>query len=180
MANQVDGGFLREAPSSGTLGALVVTGTVATTGGLTDTQLRASAVPVSGPQTDTQARATPQPVAASPETGSIYNGSTALTPKFKLLNQAASGTNQTLVAAVTSKKIRVLAAAFVCGGTATTLTFNSATAGAISCLFANAANGGATLPFNPAGWFETVAGEALAVTTGAGSTTGIQITYIEV
>lgn len=43
-----------------------VSGTVtATTGGLTDTQLRASAVPVSGPATDTQLRATPLPVSGT-------------------------------------------------------------------------------------------------------------------
>lgn len=182
MADGVKSGHLREIKADGSLGALVVQGPngAALGGALTDTQLRATAVPVSGPQTNAEARATPQPVAASPETGSVYNGTTALTPKFKLLNQAASGTNQTLVAAVTAKKIRVLAAVFVAGGTATTLTFNSATLGAISALFANAANGGATLPFNPSGWFETVAGEALTVTTGAGSTTGIQITYVEV
>lgn len=40
---------------------LPVSGTVST-GGLTDTQLRATPVPVSGPLTDTQIRATPLPV----------------------------------------------------------------------------------------------------------------------
>ncbi len=166
MADSNDAGFLRGDKTLGLYGPLVVQGPggASLSGGLTDAQLRAAAVPV----------------AASPETGSVYNGTTALTPKRAFLNQAASGTNQTLVAAVALKKIRVLAAVFVAGGTATALTFNSATAGAISCLFANAANGGATLPFNPSGWFETVAGEALTVTTGAGSTTGIQITYVEV
>lgn len=39
-----------------------VTGTVVATGGLTDTELRATAVPVSGPLTDTQLRATAVPV----------------------------------------------------------------------------------------------------------------------
>lgn len=43
-----------------------VSGTVtATTGGLTDTQLRATAVPVSGPLTDTQLRATAVPVSGT-------------------------------------------------------------------------------------------------------------------
>ncbi len=185
MADLNDAGFLRGTKTLGKFGPLVVVGEggIPLGGGLTDTELRATAVPVSGPQTDAQARATPQPVAASPETSTIYSGTTALTPKFALLNVAAAATDTALVAAVTSKKIRVLAAVFVAGGTATTLVFNSKPAGAgvaKSCLFANAANGGATLPFNPAGWFETVAGEGLSVTTGAGSTTGIQITYVEV
>lgn len=44
--------------------AVPVSGTVAT-GGLTDTQLRATAVPVSGPLTDTQLRATPVPISGT-------------------------------------------------------------------------------------------------------------------
>jgi len=92
-------------------------------------------------------------------------------------NIAASQTASSLVAAVTGKKIRVVALAMVTGGTATDVTFNSAST-AISPLFANGANGGAVLPFNPVGWFETVAGEALTVTTGAGSTTGFLISYV--
>lgn len=89
-----------------------------------------------------------------------------------------------LVAAVPGKKIRVLALAMLCGENATVSTFQTKPAAGgttdISCRFANAANGGAVLNFNPAGWFETRPGEALAVTTGMGSTTGYQIVYIEV
>jgi len=101
------------------------------------------------------------------------------TPKFAFANIAASQTASSLVAAVTGKKIRVLSVYAVAGGTATNLTFNSASS-AISALFANAANGGEVLPFSPIGWFETVAAEALTVTTGAGSTTGIGVVYVEV
>jgi hypothetical protein len=71
----------------------------------------------------------------------------------------------------------VLSLAFVCGATATNATFNSKGSGAgVACsmLFANAANGGAVLPHNPLGWFETEIGEALTLTTGAGATTGVQ------
>ena len=91
---------------------------------------------------------------------------------------AASQTAASLVTAVAGKKIRVLALAFVCGATATTATFNS-DGGAISMLFANAANGGAILPFNPVGWFETDTGEALTLTTGTGSTTGVNVVYVK-
>lgn len=121
--------------------------------------------------------------AASAETSSIYSGSTALTPKFKLANVAASQTDSAVVAAVSLKKLRVVGLVLVTGATATTVTFTSKPGGAgtaISMLFANAANGGAVLPFNPVGWFETAAGEGLSATTGAGSTTGIQVVYIEV
>lgn len=95
-------------------------------------------------------------------------------------NIAASQTDAALVAAVAGKIIRVCAVVFVAGATATDATFNTKPAGAgtaISCLFANAANGGAVLPFSDEGWFDTNVGEGLSLTTGAGSTTGVQIVY---
>ncbi len=122
-------------------------------------------------------------VSASPETSTVYNGTIALTPKFAFANVAASQTDSSIVSAVAAKKIRVLSAYAVAGGTATTLTFNSKPAGAgsaISALFANGANGGEILPYSPIGWFETVAAEGLTVTTGAGSTTGIGVVYVEI
>lgn len=99
--------------------------------------------------------------------------------KYAFANIAAGQTAASLVAAVTGKKIRVISLVMVTGGTATNSTFNSASA-AISMLFANGVNGGAALPLNEHGYFETSPGEALTVTTGAGSTTGYQIGYIEV
>lgn len=95
-------------------------------------------------------------------------------------NVAASQTDSVIKAAFTGKRINVLAVYCVAGGTATNLTFNTKPAGAgtaISALLANAANGGAVLPFNPKGWFTTAAGEGLTVTTAAGSTTGIGVVY---
>jgi hypothetical protein len=96
-------------------------------------------------------------------------------------NVAASQTDSVIVAGVPGRKIRVLAVAFVVGGTATDATLNSKGSGAgvaISALFANAANGGAVLPQADLGWFETLEGEALTLTTGAGSSTGIQVVYV--
>lgn len=98
-------------------------------------------------------------------------------------NIAASQTDSSLVAAVALMKIRVLWVAMVAGGTATNLTFNSKPAGAgvaISPLFANSANGGAVLEPNMFGWLETLLGEGLTVTTGAGSTTGIMLGYVPI
>jgi hypothetical protein len=127
---------------------------------------------------------TPFQVAASNETGTIYQGTTAKTPADIVANIAASQTDSVLLAAQgASNKIRVLQVVAVAGTSATNLTFNTKGAGAgtaISCLFANAANGGIVLPFSPNGWFTTNANEALTVTTGAGSTTGILIKYIVV
>jgi len=112
-------------------------------------------------------------------TDSIMNGITALTTKRAIANIAASATATSLVALVASKKIRVIAVYCITGGTATNITFNSASA-AISPLLASGINGGVILPLCPVGWFETVSGEALTVTTGAGSTTGVGVLYLEI
>lgn len=102
--------------------------------------------------------------------------------KFTFANVAASQTDSALVAAVSGKRIRVVSLVALSGGTATNVTFNSKPSGAgsaISCLYANAANGGFVLPeASEFGWFETNPGEGLSVTTGAGSTTGFQIVYV--
>ena len=118
-------------------------------------------------------------------TDAIMNGTTTLTPKTAIANIAASQTDSNIVTAVTSKKIRVVAVVSQAGATATVLTFNSKPAGAgagaaISPTFQNGINGGEVLPYNPKGWFETVAGQGLTATTGTGSTTGILVQYIEV
>ncbi len=140
--------------------------------------------PVSGPVTDTQLRATAVPISGTVtavlDTGRVYDGAgNALTTKRAFVNIAASQTDSSIVALVASKKLRVLSLVMVAGATATNITFQS-NAVAISPLFANGVNGGAVLPFNPAGWFETVAGEALKASTGAGSATGVILSYIEV
>jgi hypothetical protein len=98
-------------------------------------------------------------------------------------NVAASQTDEEIVAAVPGKRIRVLAAVFVTGATGTNATFNSkgSEAGAaISMTFQNAAGSGAQLSPNALGWFETEVGEALTLTTGAGSTTGVQVVWVPV
>ena len=100
--------------------------------------------------------------------------------KHTFANVTASQTDSNLVSAITGKVIYVLQVAFVTAATATNVTFNTKPAGsgtAISCLFANVANGGAVLPFSDKGWCKTNSGEGLTVTTGSGSTTGIQLLY---
>lgn len=92
-------------------------------------------------------------------------------------NIAASQTDSSLVAAVTGKKIRVISFRIMTGATATNVTFNSAST-AISETFQCGSNGGISSAWSPTGHFETVAGEALTVTTGAGSTTGVGVSYI--
>jgi hypothetical protein len=112
--------------------------------------------------------------------GNIVESSGSLaTAAYAKINVAASATATSVVAAVTGKKIRVIAVSMVAGGTATNVTFNTATT-ALSPLYALGINGVVVLPYNPAGWFETVAGDALTVTTGTGATTGISVTYAAV
>lgn len=92
---------------------------------------------------------------------------------------AASQTASSLVAAVTGKKIRVIGMIVFVAGTATVSTFNTNTT-AISPAFSIGINGAMVLPVSLAGWLETVAGDPLTVTTGAGSATVYHILYIEV
>lgn len=97
--------------------------------------------------------------------------------KQAFANPSAIG-NTVLVAAVTGKKIRVLAFAFV-STLANSVKFQSATTDK-SATFPVAANGGLSAPWNPAGWFETNAGEALNVNLSVATATGVQATFVEV
>jgi hypothetical protein len=106
----------------------------------------------------------------------------SLEVKYAFANTSAGTTDGALVSAVSGRRIRVVQVAAVAGGTATTLTFNTKPSGAgtaISPAFANGANGGEVLPFSSVGWFTTNLSEGLTVTTGAGSTTGILVGYVE-
>jgi hypothetical protein len=97
-----------------------VSGTVTVANpGLTDTQLRATAVPVSGPLTDAQLRATPVPVSSAPAVSS-----TATISQITL----TASTNATLLAANANRKKVVLfapkATLYVkCGATASATSF---------------------------------------------------------
>jgi len=102
--------------------------------------------------------------------------------EYAVANVSAGQTDAEIVAATAGKRVRVLAVAFVCGGTATSATFNTKPSGsgtAISPAFQNGANGGAILPFNPVGWFQTGSGEGLSLTTGSGSTTGVLVVHVK-
>ncbi len=107
----------------------------------------------------------------------------AQTPKRAFANISSGTTDGALVSAVSGKALTVVSAFLVAGGTATNVTFNSKPAGsgtAITCLIANGANGGAVLPYNEQGWFNTNQSEGLTVTTGSGSTVGVQVCYLEI
>jgi hypothetical protein len=99
--------------------------------------------------------------------------------KFAVINASTSG-NNTIVAAVTAKKIRVLSC-FIVAAAAVTVRFESgadgtALTGQMSC----AANGGFVLPFNEAGWFETAAATLLNLELSGAVNVSGSVSYIEV
>lgn len=118
-------------------------------------------------------------IAAAIQSDVMMLGNSAVTPKFFSETVAASDTDEELVAAVASARIRVLALVSQCSSTATDVTFESSTTTRIHKIPAGA-NGGQVLPFNPAGWFQTAVGASLTCTTGTGSSTEISGVYIEV
>lgn len=100
-------------------------------------------------------------------------------------NIAAATTDDAYITANASAAIRIVSLVIHAGGTATSVTFKSkagvAASVAISHTFALAANQSVVLPFNPQGWFQTSdVNQALVITTGAGSTTGITAQFIEI
>lgn len=98
---------------------------------------------------------------------------------FAAIDAASSGDN-TIVAAVTGKKIRVHAVFLVAAG-AVNVRFESGASGtALTGQMNCAANGGFVLPYNPVGWFETAAATLLNLElSGATSVDGC-IVYSEV
>lgn len=101
--------------------------------------------------------------------------------KYAVINASASGSN-TIVAAVTNKRIRVLSYTMIAAGDVT-VTWRSAST-AISGPMALATNGGAApsagqaTPAGLIGQFETNQGEALNLNLSAAVAVGGHITYI--
>lgn len=106
-------------------------------------------------------------------------GDEFLTPKFAKIDAASSGDN-TLVAAVTSRKIRVLALFLMAAGTVTVRLESGAGGTALTGQMELTAQNGFTLPFSPVGWLETASGVLLNLElSGAVSVDGALV-YIEV
>lgn len=89
-------------------------------------------------------------------------------------NPSSLGDNS-LVAAISNAKIRVLGFAVVTTAS-NTVKFRSNTTD-ISAAFPLAANGGVVLPFNEHGWFETSVGQALQINLSAATSTAVQLQY---
>ncbi len=118
-------------------------------------------------------------VTALLSTTSLSDAGTALTPKFAKIDAATSGDN-TLVSAVNPKKLRVVAAFLVAGGTVDVRFESGASGTALTGQMSLVANAGFVLPFNPVGWFETASNTLLNLElSGAVSVDGC-LTYLEV
>lgn len=94
------------------------------------------------------------------------------------IDAASNGDNQ-LIAAVAGKMIRVLSMFFVVAG-AVNAKFQSDSGGSASDLTGAlplAANGGASLPFNPHGWIQTAAGKKLNLNLSGAIQISGSITY---
>lgn len=140
--------------------------------------------PVSGPASaalalDSHLTDGTNKVAAGMRTDAVVNGTTDLTPKFAPIAASSSGDN-TIVALVSSKKIRVLSLVIMANGTVNGK-FKSGTAGAdLTGLFYLLANVGFVLPYNPLGWFESASGVLLNLNLSAAIAVGGCLVYVEV
>ncbi len=92
------------------------------------------------------------------------------------INIATPGAT-TIVAAVPGKIIRIISAYLVVGGAVGINWQSHTTTSDADGVQDFAQNGGIVLPFNPIGWFDTVAGEALDIVTSTGVQVGGNLTY---
>lgn len=119
----------------------------------------------------------PAPVVSSrAQSDALQVGGDLVTPTFAPISTNQIG-DQTIVAAVAGKQIRVLAYSVVVNA-AVVLTWKSSVAGAISGPMSFAANGGIAPPYAPVGILQTVAGEALVLNLSVGVSIGGSVTYI--
>lgn len=89
--------------------------------------------------------------------------------------------DNTLVAAVTGKKIRVVSLALVATGGANTVRLGSAASGqAMTGAMDLPSDGQLVLPYNPAGWCETVAGDLLNLELSAATAVAGTLGYVTV
>lgn len=120
-----------------------------------------------------------QHVAAELESNSMRGAGTALVPKFVIIDCATSGDN-TILAAVASKKIRVLSMMLVSAGT-TTVRMESGTGGtALTGQMNLTAQTGFALAFSPVGHFETASNTLLNLELSAAVSVDGCLTYVEV
>jgi hypothetical protein len=103
----------------------------------------------------------------------------AVTVKYAKIDAATSGDN-TIVPAVTGKKIRVISLFYIASGT-TTVRFESGASGtALTGQMEHTAQTGAVLSYNEHGWFETLSGQLLNLELSGAISVDGSLSYIEV
>ena len=154
---------------------------VPVSGPLTDTQLRATAVPVSGtvtatgPLTDTQLRATAVPVSGTVTANPALGQGKALL--FVAIAQVAAGTTELVAAQGGSNKIKVVSYAFTLSLAGTAKFTGTAD---LTGAFDIAASGGAVVVGQPSSHlFETAANAALSIVTTLGAARGHLAYFVE-
>lgn len=110
-------------------------------------------------------------------TSTIYDGDTALTPKFATISTGVNGDN-TIVSAVSGKKIRILSYMFISSGSVTATWQSNATN--ISGPMPLIASTGVSAGYNPKGHFETLAGEDLQINQNSTAILGGHLIYVEI
>lgn len=133
---------------------------------------------VDGTVNDASASA-PLPTSAAAESSQMTILGVPVTPLFAAID-ATTNPDNTIVAAVAAKKIRVLAAFLVAAGTTTVRFESGAGGGALTGQMNLVANTGFVLPFNPAGWFETGVNTLLNLELSAAVSVDGSLTYITV
>ena len=116
---------------------------------------------------------------ATLETAQMSSNGVALTAGYAII--AGSGTDNTIVAAVATKKIRVLSY-HIMSLVGNNIRFQSGT-GASNLLTGFSyigSNGGLVAPYNPMGWFETSGNNLLNIKMTAAQTIGGCLTYLEI
>ena len=98
------------------------------------------------------------------------------TPRLTAIVNPSTATTTQVIAGAAGKKFRVLAYAAMATA-ANNVTFKTNTT-AVTPLWPLGANGGIVFQENAHGWFDTVAGDDLNVTTSAATATGIYVQYI--
>ena len=100
--------------------------------------------------------------------------------KYGVIDDATSGDNTLQAAAGAGIKIRVLSVFMVSAGTVTARFESGAGGTALTGQMNLVANSGFTLPFNPAGWFETADNALLNLELSAAISVDGCFTYVEV
>lgn len=98
--------------------------------------------------------------------------------KFAAIAAASLGDN-TIIALVSGRRLRVLSYVIVAAG-AVSAKFQSGATTDLTGLMSLAANGGVSAPFSPVGHFETLVGEALTISLGGAVALAGHVAYQEI